>query len=467
MRRVLAMALTLAGLVAPDARAEPARLAFDHAGAIWTMDAGGNDRRRLVRGHAAAFSPDGRSIAFVRYTSDTTSELWVAAADGSGERRLFAPAKTFVFAPAWSPDGSLLATAAARFTERGVRSSLDVLRPDGGDRRTVRTLRNPRDLSFITAAAWGPRGDELFYTRSDFVDASIRAIRLDGGADRRFLSHARNGVFSPDGSRFAFGDTSARHGESCGSDECSVNAELAVLEAGGLRRRLTRTTADESDPQWSPDGTRLAFSSGRNLRATDFPAREVYSIAADGSCLTWLTNGDRESGSASWIPGPGEAAPARCGEADRAPLIERPPPGRLWLGRQVGNALFRGSFRGGVAYDDCAAFDPADCPPGFTVTFGHACADEPARTVQLRPFRRARLVAGRLVGTSRHTFIAGATLADVEFTSSGPRAARLRVFRQAVRRLRAVSGVALGRPRLPARRRARLPGNVRAHVRPC
>ena len=70
---------------------------------------------------------------------------------------------------------------------------------------------------------------------------------------------------------------------------------------GGARRIVLRTRRDEVDPSWSADGTRIAFSSGRNLPVAA-PARELYSIAPDGTCLTWLTNGDADSTSPYFEP---------------------------------------------------------------------------------------------------------------------------------------------------------------------
>ena len=56
---------------------------------------------------------------------------------------------------------------------------------------------------------------------------------------------------------------------------------------GGLARRLTSTPAVESDPHFSPDGTKIAFSSNRAGGATGFA---VYVVPAEGGTpkrLTW------------------------------------------------------------------------------------------------------------------------------------------------------------------------------------
>ena len=69
---------------------------------------------------------------------------------------------------------------------------------------------------------------------------------------------------------------------------------------GGHPRRLTENEGSDEDPSWSADGTRIAFQSDRNLPGSR--SFEVYSIRADGGCLTWLTNGSAVSENPDWSP---------------------------------------------------------------------------------------------------------------------------------------------------------------------
>ena len=68
------------------------------------------------------------------------------------------------------------------------------------------------------------------------------------------------------------------------------NAEIYTMNPDGSQQtRLTNNAADDTDPNWSPDGTKIAFMRGYN---------GVYLMNADGSNQIWLSNG----GLPSWSP---------------------------------------------------------------------------------------------------------------------------------------------------------------------
>jgi Tol biopolymer transport system component len=60
--------------------------------------------------------------------------------------------------------------------------------------------------------------------------------------------------------------------------------------------RLTTNTASDSDPNWSPDGTKLAFVSDRSGNF------EIYSMNADGSNVTQLTPNRAYDADPAWSP---------------------------------------------------------------------------------------------------------------------------------------------------------------------
>ncbi|HEY1403627.1 MAG TPA: tetratricopeptide repeat protein, partial [Pyrinomonadaceae bacterium] len=99
------------------------------------------------------------------------------------------------------------------------------------------------------------------------------------------IAHDRHPDYSPDGTRIAF--ASNRHGAT----------EIYVMQADGTDvRRLTFNTTEDDCPAWSNDGTKIAFQSRRDGQM------EVYVMDADGSNQHNLTNNPVEDTRPAWSP---------------------------------------------------------------------------------------------------------------------------------------------------------------------
>ena len=76
------------------------------------------------------------------------------------------------------------------------------------------------------------------------------------------------------------------------------NFEIYVMDAdGGNRENLSNHPVDDEDPDWSPDGTKIAFISNRNDGVY-----QVYVMDADGSNQIRLTDGPRQKQDPDWSP---------------------------------------------------------------------------------------------------------------------------------------------------------------------
>lgn len=77
----------------------------------------------------------------------------------------------------------------------------------------------------------------------------------------------------------------------------SGDFEVFVMNADGSgQTNLTNTTALDSHPSWSPDGTRIAFNSDRDGNF------QVYVMNADGSGQTNLTSNPANDSQPAWSP---------------------------------------------------------------------------------------------------------------------------------------------------------------------
>jgi Tol biopolymer transport system component/DNA-directed RNA polymerase subunit RPC12/RpoP len=126
--------------------------------------------------------------------------------------------------------------------------------------------------------------DQLFkqtkiaFTSGKGETADIYVMNADGSEQTRLTDNPARDLYpswSPDGTKITF--TSHRDGER--------NAEIYVMSAAGSeQKRLTKNSFTDETSSWSPDGEKIAFVSWRERNS------EIYVMNADGSEQKNLTN---------------------------------------------------------------------------------------------------------------------------------------------------------------------------------
>jgi TolB protein len=185
----------------------------------------------------------------IMFSSDATpvhSQLFLANADGSGERPLL-PLTGMDYSPSFSPDGK-----------------------------------------------WA------VFTSERNGSADIYRVHLDGSGLERLTddpSFEDQAVLSPDGRSLAF--VSSRE---------TGRAHIWLLDLASRRARMvTPNSGSDFRPAWSPDGKWLAFTSDRDSNAGHLPGRwerlqsvSIYVVHPDGSDLRRVTRGRGVAGSPRW-----------------------------------------------------------------------------------------------------------------------------------------------------------------------
>jgi Tol biopolymer transport system component/DNA-binding winged helix-turn-helix (wHTH) protein len=260
-----------------------------------------------------AFSPDGRTLAFVRSLAGGVDDVYTVPVEGGEPRRL-----TFdnagVEGVEWSPDAGSLAFSSSRAglyslwkvpAKGGAVSWLagggsKLKHPAAAARRNVLAYENwiyevnlwsvplgrPEPAVRLTSSTdeWefqpevSPDGSLVAYVSTRSGSEEIWVVRRDGEEPRQVTSFQGPRVatprFSPDGRSLVF---SARP---------EGRADLFVVDlATHAKRRLTSDPGDELMPSFSRDGASVYFSS----RASG--AWEVWRVPARGGDSIRMTEG--------------------------------------------------------------------------------------------------------------------------------------------------------------------------------
>lgn len=251
------------------------------------------DNRKLTSPPASAtgdyypaFSPDGKMLAFARATSFSTTDLYILQLPGGEPRRLTFDSLT-IQGLAWTPDSREIIFSSRR---GGSISYLWRVRAAGGKPERISTVGKD-----VLSPAVSSRGNRLAYAQA-MDDMNVWRIVLDasgqGKPEAAVIASTywdADPDYSPDGREIVF--TSGRSG----------GFGIWLCEADGTKPRLLFDGGPylTGTPRWSPDGRWVAFDSRSNDSRTGANP-DIYVISADGGHLRRLTTDPAEDVAPSW-----------------------------------------------------------------------------------------------------------------------------------------------------------------------
>ncbi|MDT7838997.1 hypothetical protein [Aquabacterium sp. OR-4] len=209
--------------------------------------------------------------------------------------------------PAFSKDGWMVLTA------KHEDGSVDVMRPDGSQRRRVYDVTRQsgldptlvrRGLGGAFFPVWSPDGEWIvfgvgqWFTQRGKGRARLMRVKRDGTGLEQLtddsIFNAGFPSYSADGQAVVFRI----------ANEDPNSASLGGLAVLDLATRQVRriTQGYDNMPIWSPDGSRILFNRGVRIPGSVWSNFDLYTVRPDGSDLRRLTDHPASDGHAVWTP---------------------------------------------------------------------------------------------------------------------------------------------------------------------
>jgi dipeptidyl aminopeptidase/acylaminoacyl peptidase len=246
-------------------------------------------------------SPDGVTVAYVvthidRAKNRRVSAIWLAATDGSRAPVQFTTSPQSSSSPRWSPDGRSLAFLSTREAAEPAandapagkeapaepRAQVYLLPMDGGEAQRITNLKNG-----VNSFAWSPDGSRLVVVSRTGPSDSRAPVAAGGG--RSDVRHYK--------------DISYKFNDSGWFDDKRRHLWVIDVKTGNTKQITEGNDWNDNDPQWSPDGTRIAFTSNRTGKEYDENRNtDVWTISAEGGPLTKISDHEEADDSPRWSP---------------------------------------------------------------------------------------------------------------------------------------------------------------------
>lgn len=259
-----------------------------NAGDIHLIDAGGTDEIALTETSAderePAWSPDSRTIAFTERGA-ARNGIVLMDVETRQSRLLVEVAASSL---QWSPDSKTIAFVSDPLLtndERRDNDDLFLISAEGGPPRLL-TPGTQRYRDF--APSWSPDSRGIVYASENSGFSNIYILDTQTGSRRQLTAGTIDSfspMWSPDGQRIAY----------VSNGDAQFHLWVTRVEGGGATKISDRDGVnggfddDEASPrgrfQWSPDGTRIAFTHSDPGRTSD-----VWLTRLDGSRALQVTN---------------------------------------------------------------------------------------------------------------------------------------------------------------------------------
>ncbi|HSE32368.1 MAG TPA: S9 family peptidase [Pyrinomonadaceae bacterium] len=279
------------------------------------------DLMRVVNVGAPRIAPDGTRVAYTVSETKTekdkewkaVTQIWVVPTVAGGEARQYTRGDKSANAPEWSPDGRTLAFLSDR--EKDGERQVWMIAGDGGEAWQVtshkggisafRFSRDGKQLSFVATDQPSKDEEERKKLKDDtiVIDRDLKMAHLWlWNIEKKEEKRITEGDFtvsdpqwSPDGTRITYTTRPTPK-----ADDGSLSDVWVVNVATGEKKKIEDTPASSDNARWSPDGKWLAYTGSTDPNG-GVSTTHLYVIPSAGGSPKQLTvKFDLNAGSPVW-----------------------------------------------------------------------------------------------------------------------------------------------------------------------
>lgn len=254
-------------------RAAAALVALGIGASAFTLIRGGADTRRPSAPRERDAVP--ANVARIAYSSG--GDLWVVEPGGRGRQRITETPDWVEFDPSLSPDGRQIAYRRELRAEGPSTGGSEVWAVDIATGRERRISPEQGGES----PAWSPDGERIALSNR----TGIALVGPEGGEPTPLNVAGSCPTWSPDGTRIAY----------CGAGPSGGTSLEIVSDDGSGKVVVLSDEYENFIGAWSPNGTRLTFSSNRRGDL------DVYTIRTDGTGLRRVVGGPGAQAVNAWL----------------------------------------------------------------------------------------------------------------------------------------------------------------------